>query len=173
MRSRIFMALTVLLFGVCIARGTDDISGELPENVVGTNVSYEEIKPNKDQSEEQKRESLNNYLTNMFAKDIMTCRGVLGCKVNLDIYNESASENSITVQYFYDSEVIDDAVGFEDTLRQFMLASVPEVENVYLRGTSVTNQNADEFAVDADDSPIKNLPIDIGSNLNFIPVVPN
>ena len=99
--------------------------------------------------------------------------GVLGCKVNLDIYNESAYENSITVQYFYDPEVIDDAVGFEETLRQFMLASVPEVENVYLRGTSVTNQNADEFAVDADDSPIKNLPIDLGSNLNFIPVVPN
>lgn len=167
------MAFAVLVFGICIAWGTDDISGKLSEDVIEANTSYEEIKPVFGLSEDQKREALNNYLENMFAKDIMTYRGVLGCKVNLDIYNESASENSITVQYFYDPGVIDDAAVFEDTQRQFMLASVPEAETVYLRGTPVTYKNAVEYTFESDYSPIENLPIDLDSNLNFIPVVPN
>ena len=170
MKSRIVMSLTIILFCVCLVWKAEAFSGELSEEVIEANTSYEDITPVIGLSEDQKREALNNYLENTFAKEIMEVRGILGCKVKLDIYNEEDDEKTITVQYFYDPAIIDDAAVFEDTIRQYMLTNVPEAEVVYLRGTPVTYENAVEFTEDY--SPIENLPIDLDSNLNYIPVVP-
>ena len=168
MKSRILMALLVLVFTCCIACGSQEISGaDVPK---GT-VSPEEIQPSKSQlTEEEKKQIFDEYLRNMYAKDIMTNPGVFGCKVVTDFDDTTTEEKSVTVFYFYDPEVIEDVAAFEDSIKQYLQTNYPEADVIYTRGTPVSAET-DEFMESFD--PIQTLPADLNANWNFVPIVPN
>ena len=106
----------------------------------------------------------------MYAKDIMTSPGVLGCKIDTAPDDPTAEEKSVTVMYFYDPEVIEDVTAFEDSIKQYLQTYYPEADVVYTRGTPVSPE-PDEFVESFD--PIETLPADLNANWNFVPIVPN
>ena len=169
MKSRFLMAFIVMAFTCCIACGSQEISGDdVPKGA----ISEEELQPSKNLTEEEKKQIFDEYLRNMHAKDIMTNCGVLGCKINTDFDDQAAGEKSVTVQYFYDPDQIEDVAAFEDSIQNYILTNYPEADVVYTRGTQVkAPEDGEEFVVP--DDLVQTLPADLNSNWNYVPVVPN
>lgn len=166
MKSRLLMTVIILAFTSCLACSTEDI---VEEGVPKGTISYEEIEPTWGLTEEEKKEIFDEYMRNMFAKDIMSASGVLGCKINVDIDNPMSDEKSVTVSYFYDPSVLEDVVSFEDSVKEFIKTNYPEAEVVYTRGTPVS-PDEDEFMESLD--TIQTLPADLNANWNYVPLVP-
>ncbi|SHJ01979.1 hypothetical protein [Pseudobutyrivibrio xylanivorans] len=168
MKLRILMAFMVIVFAFCVACSTQNISTEeVPKGA----LSEEEIQPSKGITEEDKKQILDEYMKNMFAKDITTMPGVLGCKLDVNLDGEKDSEKSVTVMYFYDPETIEDVASLEDSIQEHISSSYPEADNVYLRGTPVSPDNDGEEYVGLDNI-IQTLPADLNDNWNYIPIVP-
>ena len=168
MKSRFLMSVVVMIFACCIVCGAGNIPDEeIPE----ADMHYEEIKAGKFRlSEEEKKQVFDEYLKNVFVKDIMTNKGVLGCKLDVNLDGEKGAEKSVTVMYFYDPEELDDVASFEDSVQQYMFGNYPEAEVIYTRGTPVYHEG-EEFVEPFE--PIQTLPADLNSNWNYVPIVPN
>nr|AHF27157.1 hypothetical protein [uncultured bacterium Contig1722] len=171
MKLRILMALVVLTFTVCVACKAIDF----PLYNGDENITYEEIElaPSQGFSEEEKQKILNEYLENMFAKDIMTYNGVLGCKVNLDIDINDDTDNTVTVQYFYNPEVIDDVAALDDSIEELLRVNIPDAEVINVKGTPLSHKSDEEMEFVESNDIVNTLPADLDINWNYIPVVPN
>ncbi|SDI06963.1 hypothetical protein SAMN05421493_107107 [Pseudobutyrivibrio sp. 49] len=169
MKSRILMVFIVMVFICSVACGTQNISTEdIPKGV----FSEEEIQSSQGLTEEEKKEIFDEYLKNMYTKEIMKIYGMLGCKLDVNLEGEKGAEKSVTVMYFYDPDKIEDVATLEDSIQEYISSSYPEAENVYLRGTPVSHDKDGEEYAGFDDI-IKTLPAELNDNWNYIPIVPD
>ena len=173
MKSRIIRALVVALSTFCIIFEVKENTADISE-VSAENVTYEVINPACKRSEEEKKQVYEEYLENLYAEDITSFRGVLGCKVDFDLESTEDVESEITVQYFYDPALVKDAVELEEDIRKFVSTLDPEAEAVNVRGTPITYRNAVEYnVVEVDDQIFDTLPADLNLKWNYVPVVPD
>lgn len=171
MKLRILMALVVVTFTLCLAGKALDF----PLYTGDEEITYEEIKiaPRQGFSEE-KQNILNEYLENMFAKDIMTYNGVLGCKVDLDIDINNDTDNIVTVQYFYNPDIIDDVAALDDSIEELLRGNLPDAQVINVKGTPLSNKSSDdEMELVEPDDIVDTLPADLNINWNYIPLAPN
>lgn len=160
MKSRILMLLVSLVFIGCVGCGAEEIAEDIFTSEEVIEPSYHTY------TEEEKKQIYDEYLENVFAKDITEIKGVLDCKVDMNIDNEDDSENSVTIQYFYDPNEIDDFDDFEESIKKYMQANLPSADVIYTRGTPVTHEVDTEDVLE-DNSIIQNLPADLDTEWNY------
>ena len=172
MKSRILRALVVVLLTICIVFAVSENTADIGE-VSAENMTEEVIVVKGCRhSEAEKKQIYKEYLEKLYAEDITSLRGVLGCKVNFDLGSDEDDESEIIVQYFYDPTLVADAVELEEIIRNFVSTNSPDAEGVYVRGTPVTYRNAVEYKA-VDDQVFFFFSADLNLKWNYVPVVPN